>query len=102
MSTVADGPDVVAGKRLLDAVKRLGFVFRRIAPGPDGPLEGVRESAGWRDTIHLGGFSSDCYAWRERRSSLVLPSSARAQLRTQGSALDVPRVLLVHTWGHDW
>lgn len=87
MST--DSPDVAVGMRLLDAAKRDGFTFRRIAPGPDGPLEGVREIDGWRDVIHLGGFSSDCYAWRERRSSLVLPASARAQIRTQGSALDV-------------
>jgi len=86
---VADSPDLIAGKRLLDGAKRSGFAFRRIAPGPDGPLEGVRETCGWRDTIHLGGFSGDCYAWRERRSSLVLPSSARAQIRAQGSALDV-------------
>ena len=81
--------DVVIGMRLLDAAKAHGFQFRRIAPGPDGPLEGVRETCGWRDTIHLGGFSGDCYAWRERRSSLVLPSSARTHIRTQGSALDV-------------
>lgn len=46
MSTVADSPDIIAGKRLLDRVKRNGFVFRRIAPGPDAPLQGVRESAG--------------------------------------------------------
>lgn len=64
-------------------------MFRRIAPGLEGPLEGVRETAVWRDTVHLGGFSDDCYAWRERRSSLVLPSSTRARMRTQGSALDV-------------
>jgi hypothetical protein len=82
-------PTSPTGKRLLDAAKEHGFVFRRIAPGPDGPLEGVREVDGWRDVLHLGGFTSDCYAWRERRSSLVLPSSVRAQIRTQGSALDV-------------
>lgn len=81
--------DVAAGMRLLDAAKAHGFVFRRIAPGPDGPLEGIRESAEWRDVIYLGGFSGDCFAWRERRSSLLLPSTARAQSRTQGSALDV-------------
>jgi hypothetical protein len=81
--------DVIAGKRLLDAAKQHGFAFRRIAPGPDGPLEGVRETDGWRDTIYLGGFSSDCFAWRERQSSLVLPCGALVQIRTQGSALDV-------------
>jgi hypothetical protein len=48
VSAVADSPDLVTGMRLLDAAKRNGFVFRRIAPGPDGPLEGVRQSAEWR------------------------------------------------------
>ncbi|MGH4026602.1 MAG: hypothetical protein ACRDRV_18665 [Pseudonocardiaceae bacterium] len=57
---MADSPDVITGKRLLDAAKAHGFTFRRVAPGPDGPLEGIRESNEWRDTIHLGGFSSDC------------------------------------------
>ena len=87
---MTDNPDLVTGKRLLDAAKGHGFTFRRIAPGPDGPLEGVRETAGWRDVVHLGGFSNRCYAWRERRSSLLLSATAsRAQIRTQGSAQDV-------------
>src|ERR1700742_2234621 len=87
---MADSQDLAAGMRLLDDAKRHGFTFRRIAPGPDGPLEGVREVDGWRDVIHLGGFSDGCYAWRERRSSLVLPASAtRAQIRNEGSALAV-------------
>ncbi|MGH3906717.1 MAG: hypothetical protein ACRDTE_21440 [Pseudonocardiaceae bacterium] len=47
--------DVVTGKRLLDTAKARGLSSRRIAPGPDGPLECVRESAEWRDVIHLGG-----------------------------------------------
>ncbi len=82
---VADSADVITGKRLLDAVKRQGFVFRRIAPGPDGPLEGVREINGWRDVIYLGGFSSSCYAWRERRSSLILPGT-RGHRRDGGAS----------------
>lgn len=83
-------PELAAGLRLLDTAKRAGFTFRRIAPGPDGPLEGLRETGGWRDVIHLGGFSHGCYAWRERRSSLLLPATAaRAQIRAQGGALDV-------------
>lgn len=96
MIAVADSPDVITGMRLLDAAKRHGFVFRRIAPGPDGPLEGVRESAEWRDVVHLGGFSNGCYAWRERQSSLIVPGGALAQTRTQGSALTVLNEVL--TW----
>ena len=56
---------------LLDAVKEHGFVFRRVAPGPGWSLEGAHEVDGWRDVVHLGGFSHGCYAWREPRSSLV-------------------------------
>lgn len=96
MVAVADSPDVVTGMRLLDAVKRHGFAFRRIAPGPDGPLEGIRESAEWRDVIHLGGFSSGCHARRERQSSLIVPGGSLVQMRTQGSALAVLDAVL--TW----
>ncbi|MCA1673647.1 MAG: hypothetical protein LC799_16085 [Actinobacteria bacterium] len=82
---MVDSPDLVTGKRLLDAAKRHGFVFQRIAPGPDGPLEGIRESAEWRDVIHLGGFSSGCYAWRERQSSLIVPGSRHKGDRRSGN-----------------
>jgi hypothetical protein len=88
--------DLVISMRLLDAAKRNGFAFRRIGLGPDGPLEGVRESAEWRDVIHLGGFSSGCYAWRERQSSLLVPGGALVQTRIQGSALRVLNEVL--TW----
>ncbi len=81
--------EVITGQRLLDAVKRHGFMFTRIAPGPDGPIEGVRESTQWRDTIHIGGFSNGCYAWRERQTSLIVPGGSLVSIRTQGSALDV-------------
>jgi hypothetical protein len=43
--------DVVVGMRLLDAAKAHGFVFQRIAPGPDGPIEGVRENDQWRHVL---------------------------------------------------
>ena len=86
---VADSPDVISGKRPLDAARDSGFVFARIAPGPDGPIEGVRENDQWRDVIHIGGFSSSCYAWRERQTSLILPGGALVRIRTEGSALDV-------------
>ena len=87
--TATHSPDLLAGMDLLDIAKRRGFHFRRIAPGPDGPLEGIRHTGQWRDVIHLGGFSRDCSARRERISSLVLPGTSLVQLSTQGSALDV-------------
>jgi hypothetical protein len=41
---MADSPELVAAKRLLDVAKNDGFAFERIAPGEDGPLRGVRET----------------------------------------------------------
>lgn len=75
MSAVADSPDVAAGKRLLDVAKLQGFTFQRLAPGPDGPLRGVRETPEWRDEIYLGGFwePESCHATRRRKSSLSYP-----------------------------
>ncbi|MGH3889305.1 MAG: hypothetical protein ACRDSZ_22560, partial [Pseudonocardiaceae bacterium] len=67
----ADSPDVVIAKRLLDQAKLRGFEFRRIEPDQDGPLVGHRISAGWVDLIHIDGFSRDCFAWRQRTSSLI-------------------------------
>lgn len=54
-TTTTESPDLVAGMRLLDLTKHHGFQFQRIAPGPDGPLWGVRETDDWQDTIYLGG-----------------------------------------------
>jgi hypothetical protein len=56
MTPMAESPDLVAGKRLLDIAKHNGFQFQRVTPGPDGPLRGVRETEEWRDTIYLAGF----------------------------------------------
>lgn len=93
---MAESPDVVVGMRLLDMAKRHGFVFRRVAPGPDGPLEGVRETAEWRDVIVLGGFSNSCHAWRERQSSLLVPGGLLVANRVYGDALNVLNTVL--TW----
>lgn len=93
---MAESPDLVTAKRLLDQAKLRGFQFRRIAPGPDGSLEGTRCAGGWRDTVHLGGFSSDCYAWRERTSALIVPEGALVGPRVRGSALSVLNDVL--TW----
>ncbi len=53
---MADSPELVAAKLLLDVAKNDGFAFERIAPGEDGPLRGVRETPRWRDEIYLAGF----------------------------------------------
>ncbi|MGH3697154.1 MAG: hypothetical protein ACRDRX_24760 [Pseudonocardiaceae bacterium] len=92
----ADGPDVVIAKRLLDHLKVSGFQFRRIAPGEDGPLAGSRATSNWIDLIHIEGFSRDCFAWRERMSSLIVSEDALVQRRVEGCALDVLSEVL--TW----
>ncbi|HEU0088939.1 MAG TPA: hypothetical protein VFQ77_15045 [Pseudonocardiaceae bacterium] len=91
-----DSPDVVAGMRLLDAAKRHGFRFQRLAPGPDGPLWGVRDTADWRDTVYLGGFSGDCSATRCRRSSLLVPGELLVAERVGGDALSVLNTVVSH------
>lgn len=91
-----DGPDVVIAKRLLDHAKRGGFTFLRVAPGVDGPLVGYRVSDGYVDMIHIDGFSRDCFAWRERASSLIVSQDALVQRTVEGSVLDVLNDVL--TW----
>jgi hypothetical protein len=93
---MADSPDLVAAKRLLDAAKDAGFTFQRIAPGKDAPLRGVRESTQWLDEVHLGGFwaPQSCTAIRRRRSSLVVPGGLPVAERVSGDVL--------HTVVTDW
>lgn len=92
----ADCPDLVIAKRLLDHLKLRGFQFRRIAPGVDGPVVGTRRTGDWTDTVHIAGFSRDCFAWRQRRSSLIVPGEGLVEHRTQGAALTVLNEVL--TW----
>jgi len=80
----AESPDVVIGMRLLDAAKRQGFTFRRLAPGPDGPLWGTRDTETWQDRIYLSGFSSGCSATRRRKSSLLVPGDLLVTERVPG------------------
>jgi hypothetical protein len=94
---VSESPDVVAGKRLLDLAKRQGFVFGRIAPGPDGPLVGVRDTDHWRDQVYLAGFSDSCSATRRRKSALILPSGLPVTDEVSGGALEVLEA--VARWG---
>lgn len=91
-----DSPDLAIAKRLLDYLKLQGFEFQWIAPGEDGPLVGIRVSDDWSDLVHIEGFSSDCFAWRKRRSSLIVPGDGFVERRTQGHALTVLNDVL--TW----
>ena len=93
----AEGPDLVAAKRLLDAAKRGGVSFQRVAPGPGGPLWGVRETLEWRDTIYLAGFGQACTATRARKSSLIVPGGPLVTERVGGDAVSV-----LHTVVCDW
>jgi hypothetical protein len=92
-----DGPQLAAAKRLLDAAKDAGFTFVRIAPGPDGPLRGMRETCEWTDDIYIGGFADSCTALRRRRSSLVVPNGQPVAARVDGDAIEV-----LHTVVADW
>jgi hypothetical protein len=92
-----DGPELTAAKRLLDAAKSQGFTFQRIAPGPDGPLLGVRETVEYRDTWYLSGFGEGCSATRARKYSLVLPGGLPISERVSGNALTV-----LHTVVSEW
>jgi hypothetical protein len=91
-----DSSDVLSAKRLLDDAKRNGFTFQRMAPGADAALVGHRVSDGWADLIHIEGFSRDCFAWRQRASSLIVSQDALIQRQVEGSALDVLSEVL--TW----
>ena len=73
-------PDLMATMRLLDLAKSRGFSFKRVAPGSDGPLWGVRESLEYRDTVYLAGFGDSCSATRARRTSLIVPVEAAARV----------------------
>lgn len=68
-----------------------------MAPGPDGPLWGVRETLTWRDTLYLAGFGQDCSATRTRKSSLIIPGGSLVTQRLDGDALTV-----LHTVVFDW
>lgn len=50
---------------------------------------GQRVSEEWLDFIHIEGFSRDCFAWRERMSSLIVPGDGLVEHRVHGHALTV-------------
>jgi hypothetical protein len=92
----ADSPDLVVAKQLLDEVKAQGFQFRRVG-GPDGALLGTRQKGEWTELVYLDGFSRNCYAMRERKTSLAVPGNALVESRVDGDALNVLNTVL--TWG---
>ena len=99
MSGAADGPDLMAAKRLVDLARDQGFVFQRVAPGEDGPLRGVRETVEWVDEIYLSGFwqENSCHATRRHRSSLLVPGGMPVVQQVDGDAITV-----LHTVVCDW
>lgn len=88
---MGESRDVLIGMRLLDDAKRCGFRFRRIAPGPDGPVWGERDTDDWQDTIYLAGFwaPGSCSAVRRRKSALLVPGELLVTDRVTGDALNV-------------
>jgi hypothetical protein len=96
---MTDSPDLAAAKRLLDTAKSEGFAFHRIAPGPDGPLRGVRKTLQWVDEIYLAGFwqPNSCHPIRRCRSSLIVPGGLPVTEQVHGDALTV-----LHTVLYDW
>lgn len=86
----------MAGMRLLDLAKHHGFQFQRIAPGPDGPLWGTRDTEDWQDTIYLGGFwaPDSCSAIRRRKSSLLVPSDLLVTEQVCRDALNVLNIVV--------
>ncbi|MGH3912272.1 MAG: hypothetical protein ACRDTC_02495 [Pseudonocardiaceae bacterium] len=91
-----DSPELVIAMRLLDHLKLRGFEFVRSAPGEDGPLVGHRVADDYVDTMYVEGFSRDCFAWRQRTSSLIVPGDGLVERRVDGSALTVLNEVL--TW----
>jgi hypothetical protein len=98
-TTMTDSPDLAAAKRLLDTAKDQGFTFQRIAPGPDAPLRGIRETVEFLDEIYLAGCGqpASCTAIRRHRSSLVVPGGLPVTDRVTGDAL-----VVLHTVVSDW
>lgn len=92
----AESLDLVVAKRLIDHARLQGFRFRRVAEGPDGAVLGTRQTDDWTDTVYLNGFSRDCYALRERTTSLAVPAGALVERRVTGDALNVLNAVL--TW----
>lgn len=69
---------------------------KQFTESQDGALLGTRRTNDWTDTLYLNGFSRDCYALRERTTSLLVPEHALVERRATGDALNVLNAVL--TW----
>lgn len=96
MTGGVDDPDLIIAMRLLDTLKRQGFICRRVGPGEDAPLWCQRVVGDFSDDVLIGGFSRDCYASRQRNSKLVVVGGGRTVVEVEGSALTVLNTVL--TW----
>lgn len=94
--TDVEPPDLTIAKRLLDACTRNGFTCQRVGTGEAAPLLCTRDRDGYRDEVLLNGFSSDCYAVRQRTSRLIIAGRENALYQCEGSALAVRNTVL--TW----
>jgi hypothetical protein len=90
-----DSPDLVIAMRLLDSLKLCGFEFRRGCPGEDASLVGHRISGNRIDLVLIEGFNRDCFAWRQRTTSLIVPGSGLVERQVDGSAIDVLNEVLM-------
>ena len=97
--TGTDGPDVARAKQLVDELKAQGFEFVRTAPGLDGPLMGRRMGGDFVDFVYIEGFSHDCIAWRQRRSTLIAPGQGLVERRITDGALTV--LAEARSWGSE-
>ncbi len=86
---MAEASALVEAMRLRALATARGFRFQRVAPGPDGPLLGVRDTPRWHDRIYLAGFSVDCSATRRHKSRLSLPGGPPGGEQVCGDALSV-------------
>jgi hypothetical protein len=91
-----DSADLVVAKRLLDHARRHGFQFQPVDGGPDGALLGTRDRDDFVDIVFIAGFSRDCYAIRQRTSSLLIPGGGVVELRVTGDVLNTLNAVL--TW----
>jgi hypothetical protein len=88
-----DGPELAATKRLLDVAKSREFAFERIAPGPDGPLRGVRETIQFprRD---LSGWVLGAGLVQRHPAAPLVPGGLPVAQQLRGDALTVLRTVL--------
>jgi hypothetical protein len=78
------------------------FEFRRGCPGEDGPLVGHRISGDRVDLVLIEAFSRNCFAWRQRTTSLIIPGRGLVERQVEGSATEIIWVDGGTGDGHGW